>query len=302
MVFVRTVLFLATTTLLSAQAILPETDSPAATFRSDTRLVVLNVSVIGPDGNMVNGIPRSAFSVFEDDQPQQISTFRQEDVPVSLGLIIDNSASMKEKRDRVAAAALAMIRVSNPQDEVFVVHFNEEPTLVQDFTNNLGQLEASLKKLQSSGETAMRDAVRLGIEHLRTKGTKDKKVLLVVTDGEDNSSIETLSHVVRVAHQSNVIVYGIGLLGSEEPRSAGRARKALEELTSETGGRSWFPAEVSEIAGITPEIAHEIRNQYVIGYNPSNLAADGSFRKVRVEVNHPNVQVRTRSGYYAPRD
>jgi Ca-activated chloride channel homolog len=302
MVFVRTVLFLATAALLSAQPILPETESPAATFRSDTRLVVLNVSVIGPDGNIVNGIPRSAFSVFEDDQRQPISIFRQEDVPVSLGLIIDNSASMKDKRDRVAAAALAMIRASNREDEVFVVHFNEEPSLVQDFTNSLGQLEASLNKLQSSGETAMRDAVRLGIEHLRTKGKKDKKVLLVVTDGEDNSSIETLSHVVRVAHQSDVIVYGIGLLGSEEPDSAGRARKALEELTTATGGRSWFPAEVSEIAGITPEIAHEIRNQYVIGYTPSNLAADGSFRKVRVEVSYPNVQVRTRSGYYAPRD
>jgi Ca-activated chloride channel homolog len=300
-VFLRTVPFFAAVALVSAQPIFPET-APAATFRSEARLVVLNVSVIGADGKIVNNIPRSTFTVFENDEPQQITVFRQEDIPVSLGLVIDNSASMKEKRDRVAAAALAMIKASNPQDEVCVIHFNEEARLVQDFTGNLQQLESSLNKIQSSGETAMRDAVRLGIEHLRTKGRRDKKVLVVVTDGDDNDSIETLSHLVRAAQQSDVIVYGIGLLGSEEPHAADRARKALEELTSETGGRAWFPSQVADIARITPEIAHEIRNQYVIGYTPADLAADGSFRRLRVEVNYPHVQVRARSGYYAPRD
>jgi|SRR5579871_971026 len=290
-----------TVLLLAAQQAEPESQ-PVATFRSDARLVVLNVSVIGPDGKIVNGIPKSAFSVYENDEPQQIGVFRQEDVPVSMGLVIDNSASMKEKRDRVAAAALALMKASNPQDEVFVIHFNEEPTLVQDYTSNVRQLETSLNKLQSSGETAMRDAVRMGIEHLRTKGRKDKRVLLVVTDGDDNSSIETLSHVVQASHQSDVIVYGIGLLGKEEPSAAARAKKALDELTTATGGRAWFPTDVAEIGQITPEIAHEIRNQYVVGYTPTNLAADGSFRRVRVEVSQPNVQVRTRAGYYAPRD
>jgi len=284
-----------------AQQVLPDS-APAATFRTDTRLVVLNVSVIGPDGNIVNNLPKSAFSVFENNETQQISVFRQEDVPVSMGLIIDNSASMKEKRDRVAAAALALIKASNPQDEVFIINFNEEPTMVQDFTSSLRQLETSLNKIQSSGETAMRDAVRTGIEHLRAKGRKDKKVLLVITDGDDNSSIETLSHVVQVAHQADVIVYGIGLLGGEQPAAAERAKKALDTLTMATGGRAWFPAQVAEVSRITPEIAHEIRNQYIVGYTPTNLAADGSFRKVRVEVNYPNVQVRTRAGYYAPRD
>ena len=284
-----------------AQQVLPDS-APAATFRTDTRLVVLNVSVIGPDGNIVNNLPKAAFSVFENNETQQISVFRQEDVPVSMGLIIDNSASMKGKRDRVAAAALALIKASNPQDEVFIINFNEEPTLVQDFTSSLRQLETSLNKIQSSGETAMRDAVRMGIEHLRAKGRKDKKVLLVITDGDDNSSIETLSHVVQVAHQADVIVYGIGLLGGEQPAAAERAKKALDALTTATGGRAWFPAQVAEVSRITPEIAHEIRNQYIVGYTPTNLAADGSFRKVRVEVNYPNVQVRTRAGYYAPRD
>jgi len=290
-----------TAALLLAQQAATD-NAPAATFRSDTRLVVLNVSAIGPDGKIVNNIPQSAFSVFEDDVRQQISLFSQEDVPVSLGLIIDNSASMKEKRERVAAAALAMMRASNPKDEVFVIHFNEEPTLVQEFTSNPQQLEASLKKIQSSGETAMRDAVRMGIEHLRAKARKDKKVLLVITDGEDNSSIETMPHLVQTAYQSDVIVYGIGLLGAEEPASAARARKAIEQLTTATGGRAWFPMAVSECIQITPEIAHEIRNQYVLAYTPTNLSADGTFRKVRVEVNYPDVQVRTRAGYYAPKD
>lgn len=293
---------LISTALVSAQAVLPDS-APAATFRSDTRLVVLNVSAIGSDGKIVNGIPQGAFSVYEDGTRQEISLFRQEDVPVSLGLIIDNSESMKEKHDRVAASALDLMKASNPEDEVFVIHFNEEPTLVQEFTSNVRQLENGLNKISSNGETAMRDAVRMGIEHLRSKGRKDKKVLLVITDGDDNASLETVSHMVEAAQLSNVIVYGIGLLGSEPPAAAERAKKALTELTIATGGRAWFPSEVAEVARITPEIAHEIRNQYILGYNPSNAATDGSFRKVRVEVNSPNVvQVRTRSGYYAPKE
>ena len=286
---------------LSAQTKTAELE-PITTFRTDTRLVVLNVSVLGPDGNIVKGIPKTAFSVFENGEKQEIGVFRQEDVPISLGLVIDNSASMRDKRERVAASALELMKASNPEDEVFVIHFNEEPKLVQDFTSDVNQLERSLRKIDSAGETAMRDALHEGIEHLRSKGKKDKKVLLVVTDGEDNSSLETLQHLVRVAQQTDVIIYGIGLLGGEEPQSAGRAKKALDELTLATGGRTWFPSDVAEITKITPEIAHEIRNQYVVGYTPTNLAADGTFRKVRVDVSVPNVQVRTRSGYYAPRE
>ncbi|HJT86326.1 MAG TPA: VWA domain-containing protein [Bryobacteraceae bacterium] len=274
--------------------------TPLTTFRLDTRLVVLNVSVLGPDGNIVKGIPESAFSVFEDGQKQEIKVFRQEDVPISLGLIVDNSESMGSKRERVISAVRALMEASNHDDEVFVVNFNENPKLVQDFTSNVSLLEASLRKIDAAGETAMRDALREGLEHLRVKGRKDKKVLLVVTDGEDNASVEAQQHLVQVAYQSNVIIYAIGLLGGEQPQSAERARKSLEELTLATGGRAWFPADVAEITQITPEIAHEIRNQYVVGYEPANQANDGAFRKIRVEVNVPDVHVRTRSGYYAP--
>ena len=271
-----------------------------ATFRTDSRLVVLNVSVFDQSGKVVRDLPKSVFTVYENGEKQTVSTFRQEDVPISLGLIIDTSASMTDKRDRVASAALAMVKASNPQDEVFIINFNESALLAKDFTSDTKDLETALHNLDVKGETAMRDALLLGIEHLRHHAHRDKKVLLVVTDGEDNSSMETQAHLVEVAQQNNVIIFAIGLLGAEEPASAARAKKQLVELTEQTGGRSWFPNDVAEIANITPQIAHEIRDQYILAYTPTNQATDGSFRKVRVEVNMPGAVVRTRSGYYAP--
>jgi Ca-activated chloride channel homolog len=286
---------------LAALSLSAQDPPPVATFRSDTRLVVLNVSVFDKAGRVVKGLAKSAFTVQEDGVSQEVKVFRQEDVPVALGLVIDSSASMKDKRDRVAGAALALVKASNPEDEVFVATFSEDAVIAQDFTSSIPALEKSLRAIGSRGETAMRDALRLGIEHLRIKGKKDKKVLLVVTDGDDNSSLLSQQALVQVAQRNNVIVYGVGLLGAEAPEGAARARKALEELTLATGGRSWFPQDVAEIERIAPEIAHEVRNQYIVGYTPTNEAADGSFRTVRVEVSAPEVTVRTRSGYYAPK-
>jgi VWFA-related protein len=272
-----------------------------ATFRTGTRLVVLNVSVFDQNGKIVKDLGKSAFTVYENGEKQKLNVFRQDDVPISLGLIIDTSASMTDKRDRVASAALAMVKGSNAEDEVFIINFNESAVLAKDFTNNTKDLESALRNLDPKGETAMRDALLLGIEHLRHRAHRDKRVLLVVTDGEDNSSAETQAHLVEVAQQNDVIIYAIGLLGAEEPESAARAKKQLKELTQQTGGQSWFPNDVAEIANITPEIAHEIRNQYILAYEPTNLATDGSFRKIRVDVDIPGAGVRTRAGYYAPR-
>ncbi len=275
-------------------------ENPVTTFRTETNLVSLNVSVFDSQGQIVKGLPQSAFTVYEDGQKQEIKVFRQEDVPISLGLVIDASASMFNKRDRVNSAAVAMMKASNSDDEVFVITFNEAAFVAQDFTSNVKQLETSLRKIESKGETAMRDALALGLDHLRTHAKKDKKVLLVITDGEDNSSIQKQEHLIRTAHLSNVIIYGIGILGSEQPASAQRAKASLDALTLATGGRSWFPNDVAETEKITPEIAHEIRNQYVIGYTPPDSANNG-FRSIRVEVNVPNATVRTRSGYYPGR-
>jgi Ca-activated chloride channel family protein len=271
---------------------------PVTTFRTESNLVSLNVSVFDKEGRIVKGLPQSAFTVYEDGQKQDIKLFRQEDVPISLGLVVDSSASMFNKRDRVNSAAVAMMKASNPDDEVFVITFNEVALVTQDFTSNVKQLESSLQKVEPKGETAMRDALALGLDYLRSHSKKDKKVLLVLTDGEDNSSIEKQDHLIRAAHLTNAIIYGIGILGSEQPASAARAKASLDALTLATGGRSWYPGDAAETEKITPEIAHVIRNQYVIGYTPENTAAGAGFRTIRVDVNVPGVTVRTRSGYY----
>lgn len=280
------------TALLFAQ------ENPVTTFRTESNLVSLNVSIFDKEGKVVKGLPQSAFTVYEDNQKQTIKVFRQEDVPISLGLVIDTSASMLNKRDRVNSAALAMVKASNPDDEVFVIRFSDEPLIAQDFTSDFKQLETSLHKFDSKGETAMRDALSLGLDHLRAHSRKDKKVLLVITDGEDNSSIQKQDNLIRAAHLNNVIIFGIGILGAEQPASAQRAKASLDALTLATGGRSWFPDNLADIDRITPEIAHEIRNQYVIGYTPENAAASTAFRTVRVDVSVPDLTVRTRSGYY----
>ena len=285
--------------LLPCAAWTQDGQPPLATFRSESDLVVLNVSVFDKDGNIVKGLKAADFTVYENGQKQEIKLFRQEDVPISLGLVIDDSASMKEKRDRVNSAALSMVRASNPQDEIFILNFNEDSQITQDFTSDIHRLEQSLHTSHPMGQTAMRDALVVGLDHLRAHAKNDKKVLVVVTDGEDNSSIEPQARLVDAAQHMDTIIYAIGLLGSEEPAAAQRARAHLEELTRATGGRAWFPNDISEIQRITPEIAHEIRNQYVLGYTPTNTAADGTYRKLRVDVDVPGVTVRTRAGYYA---
>ena len=298
----RVVVMLSWGWVLAATAVAQDAEPlkvPEATFRAGTDLVALNVSAFDERGQMINGLPKSAFSVSENGVQQTISVFRQEDVPVSLGLIIDVSGSMDKKRERVISSTLAMIRASNPQDEVCSIYFNEAADLVQDFTSDIGLLTRSLRSIRPQGGTAMRDAVLLGIDHMRAYAKRDKRVLVVITDGEDNASYATQRQLAEAARQNNVIVYAIGLLGEEIPRSAIAARRALEELTVATGGRSWFPYDFGDIEAITPEIAHEIRNQYIVGYSPTDATKDGKWRAITVELNVPGATVRTRSGYYA---
>ncbi|MCU1272773.1 MAG: hypothetical protein JWO48_204 [Bryobacterales bacterium] len=283
------------------------TEQPATseefTFRSDTRLVDLPATVVDKEGHLVLNLPKSAFTVYENGVKQHITMFRHEDVPVSLGLVIDNSASMHDKRAKVASAAVALVAASNPQDEVFIMNFNDEATLEKDYTNDIKTLEEALKTINSKGGTAMRDALRMGVEHLKHGGKKEKKIVLVVTDGEDNASVETLDHLIKEGQQTGVIIYGIGLLSDDEPREAEHAKRALDALTFATGGQVWYPKELSEVDGIAREVAHEIRNQYILGYTPSNQALDGSFRKIRVAVNAPGDPIaRTRTGYYASKE
>jgi Ca-activated chloride channel family protein len=295
--------------ILLAQQSLPQSKPPTnsapvqpdvATFSSDTNLVVLHASVVDKNGKLLTNIPKSAFKVFEDGVEQPVKQFLREDVPVSMGIIIDNSGSMRDKRTKVAAASLALVKASNPEDEVFLVNFNDEAYLDQPFTSDTKKLEQALDKLDSRGGTAMRDAISMSIDYLKESGKKDKKVLMVVTDGNDNTSNMTLEQLIRKARQSEIVIYTIGLLAEEEPRDARQAKKALKVLTENSGGIDYYPKDVSEVERITPQIARDIRGQYMIAYVPTNAAFDGSYRKISVTVNaNGRPTVRTRPGRYA---
>ncbi len=269
-------------------------------FRADTRLVVLHASVVDRNGKLLTNLPRSAFRVYEDNVEQQIKIFRREDVPVSMGLVIDNSGSMRDKRQKVEAAAIQLVKASNPQDEVFIVNFNDDAYLDVEFTSDIHQMEEGIARIDSRGGTAMRDAILLSVDHLREKGKHDKKVLFVVTDGNDNASEITLEKLVQRLQQTEVVVYAIGLLSEEDKREARRARRALDAITQATGGLAFYPESLEEVNKIALQIAHDIRNQYIIAYSPTNQVLDGSYRQIRVTVSGPNRPVvRTRTGYYA---
>lgn len=287
---------------ISSQTPAPTPDGPV-TFSTDTRLVVLPVSVSDKSGKLVTNLSRQAFKVYENGAEQAIKIFRREDVPISLGIIIDNSGSMRDKRQKVETASLDLVKASNPQDEVFVVNFNDEAYLDVPFTNEIKKLEEGVARIDSRGGTAMRDAISMSIDYLKEKGKKDKKVLLVVTDGNDTASSGTLEKMIDKARNSEVLIYAIGLLNEEERREAKKAKRALDAITRESGGLSFYPKDASEVDKIALQVAQDIRNQYTIAYSPSIQALDGSFRQIKVIVNgagHPTV--RTRTGYYASPD
>ncbi len=276
----------------------PPVEDPV--FRADTRLVILPVSVADKSGKLVTDIPQKSFKVFENGIEQPIKIFRREDVPVSLGIIIDNSGSMREKRQKVEIASMDLVKASNPQDEVFIVNFNDDAWLDVPFTSDLKRLEDGVAKIDSRGGTAMRDAINLSLDYLKKEGKRQKKALLVITDGNDNASGVSLEKLVNRAQQDEVLIYAIGLLNEEERREAKIAKRALDELTHDSGGLSFYPKGLAEVDQLALQVAREIRNQYTIAYSPTVQAMDGSFRQIKVTVNaagHP--VVRTRTGYYA---
>ena len=283
----------------------PPSGAPAErpTFTADTRLVVLPVSVADKSGKLVTNLTQKAFKVYENGVEQPIKVFKREDVPISLGIIIDNSGSMREKRQKVEIASLDLVKASNPQDEVFIVNFNDDAYLDVEFTNDIKAMEQGVARIDSRGGTAMRNAISMSIDYLKEKGKNHKKVLLVVTDGNDNASTITLERLVDKARQSEVLLYAIGLLNEEERREARVAKRALNALSHESGGLAFYPKGVAEVDSIALQVAHEIRNQYTIAYSPLVQAMDGSFRQIKVVVNAPgHPQVRTRTGYYATPD
>jgi VWFA-related protein len=273
------------------------------TFRSDTRLVVLPISVADKSGKLITNLTQQSFKVYENGAEQPIKLFKREDVPVSIGIIIDNSGSMRDKRQKVETASIDLVKASNPRDEVFIVNFNDEAYLDVEMTSDMKKLEEGVSRIDSRGGTAMRDAISMSIDYLKEKGKKDKKVLLVVTDGNDTASTGSLEKLIDKTRQGEVLVFAIGLLNEEERREAKKAKRALDEITRESGGLSFYPKDLAEVDRIAQEVAHEIRNQYTIAYSPTVQNLDGSFRQIRVTVNAPGHPVaRTRTGYYATPD
>ncbi len=305
----------------AAQQTPPANPAPATepahkeyTIPVDVNLVVLHATVLDKDQRTVDDLKQANFKVYEDGVPQNISVFSHADIPVTMGIVIDDSGSMKTKRQAVNAAALTFVKTSNPQDQVFVVNFNDSPYLDTpgDFAANIEELKAALDKIDSRGGTALYDAVMASLDHLK-RGNRDRKVVLVVTDGEDNSSRYSFEELLRYAQKSNATIYTIGLLGDEEPdglfklhgRGPKLAAKILQRLGAATGGLPYFPKSLEEVESICSEIARDIRNQYTLAYYPLNKKKDGTFRSVRVEAlsanKHSRLIVRTSPGYYAPK-
>jgi Ca-activated chloride channel family protein len=274
------------------------------TLRRNVDEVVLNCTVVDNHGHLVNDLTKEDFTVFEDNAPQAIISFQHSDLPVSMGILVDNSGSMRDKRAAVVTAALDLVRASNPDDEAFVVNFSDEAFLDQDFTSSIAKLSQGLGHIQAAGGTALYDAVVAAANHLAEGARHPKQVLLIITDGEDDaSSLNLVQTIHRVQDLQGPVVYSIGLLfGSDNTAGeVNRARRALIELSAETGGLAFFPRSLSDVDSVAAEVARDIRNQYTIGYHSTIPMSKGGYRTVRVDArapHHGRLYVRTRSGYY----
>jgi Ca-activated chloride channel family protein len=316
-------LFLSPPTLAQNQNPLPPSSIPnlppppgqepkgGSAIKATVDLVVLHVTIADEAGQFVPDLKKNDFKVFENKIEQNISVFAREDIPVTMGLVIDNSGSMREKREQVNAAAMTFVKTSNPQDEAFVVNFNDEYYLDTDgdFTSDQKDLENALSRIDTRGSTALYDAVIGSLDHLK-KGHKDKRVLLVITDGDDDASRKSLSDTMKAAEQSNAAIYAIGVFSPDDRKNdkkmVRRATKELKELAEVTGGLAYFPETLDEVKPVCEQVARDIRNQYTIGYYPSNAVKDGTFRPVQVQLvsteGHGKLSVRTRTGYYAQKE
>ena len=273
------------------------------TIRINVELVVLHATVLNRKHLPVAGLGKADFQVYEDGVLQEIESFSHEDIPVTVGLVIDNSGSMLPKRTEVIAAALAFVRSSNTKDQLFLVNFNEHVTFglpaTMPFSDNVAQSEVALSTITANGKTALYDAVAVALEHLK-KGKRDKQVLIVISDGADNASQHNAAQVLVTAKQSEAIIYTIAIYEQDDPD---RDPGSLKQLAKATGGEAFLPRSVKDATAICERIARDIRNQYTLTYTPTNIKYNGNYRSIQVKAGVPGGEhlfVRTRAGYYAP--
>jgi Ca-activated chloride channel homolog len=279
-------------------------DNGKYTLQRNVDEVVLNATVLDDHQHMVTTLAKDDFKVFEDGVAQTITSFQHQDIPISLGILVDNSGSMRTKRQAVNSSALDLVHASNPEDESFVVNFSDEAYIDQDFTSNVNKLRDGLSHIDSKGGTALYDAIMASADYLTKNAKRPKQVLLVITDGEDNASSTTLEETVRrIQDLQGPVVYAIGLLFDDSGggRETRRAKRALEMLANETGGVAFFPKNLSQVDEIAAEVARDIREQYTIGYHSGKPMTQGGFRAVHVDAKakgYGKLNVRTKSGYY----
>lgn len=280
-------------------------DSGSFRISVDVALVVLHVTVSDRKGGFVSDLGEQNFVVYEDGVPQGIRVFRNEDTPVTVGLVVDHSTTMWPKLEEVLTAARTFVRSSNPEDEMFVVNFNENVSLglpsTLRFTSNSAVLESAIMALPMGGQTALYDAIAKALEELEA-GSRDKKVLIVISDGGDNKSTKSLDQVMQLAGRSSAVIYTVGIYDQDDPsRNLGMLRR----LAQTTGGEAFFPKQFFELVSICEHIARDIRHQYTIGYVPTKLTRDGAQRAIRVVARakgNDRLTVRTRTGYIAVGD
>ena len=269
-------------------------------FKKEVREVILQATVVDEQKRLVTKLDRTTFTTFEDGVPQLTTSFHLDDVPVAMGIVIDNSGSMRAKREKVNQAVLNLIRASNPNDETFVVNFSQDSYLDQDFTSDINLLQQALQQVSTRGSTALYDAIVASVVHLNNNTRVERKVLLVITDGRDNASQQTLQEASRRLQQKDgPTLYAIGLLGDELQQSDSRA---LQSLADSTGGVAFFPTSLDEVDNITRTVARDMHSQYTIGYKPTNHSQNAGYRVIEVKAQargYHKLTVRTRSGYYA---
>jgi Ca-activated chloride channel family protein len=277
---------------------------PGERFRVNVNLVLIPLTVTDSMDRLVTGLERENFFVYEDNHLQTIKSFSSEDAPVSIGVIFDMSGSMSDKILRARDSILEFMKTSNPQDEFFVVGFNDRPELIEDFTSSTEQIEERLANVKAGHRTALLDAIYFGLDKMK-QAKYERRALLVVSDGGDNRSRYTEGEVRSVVRESGVQIYSIGIFDAEAATTEERTGPILlDDISNETGGRLFKVDDVSEMGDIAAKISAELRNEYVLGYSPSNIRHDGKWRKVKVKLvppqGLPSLTVHARNGYYAP--
>jgi Ca-activated chloride channel family protein len=282
-------------------------DIHVAPLHVDVNMVLVNVTVTDPFDRIVTGLDQTNFEVFDEKVEQKIASFSTEDAPISVGLIFDSSGSMSDKIQKSKEAALQFFKTSNPQDEFMLINFSDRPNLVTGFTSKFEDIQDRLLFVKAGGRTALLDAIYLGLSEMK-KATTNRRALLVISDGGDNHSRYTENDIKRAVRESDVQIYTVGIFEplasrGRTPEEAG-GPSLLADLAEVSGGRMFSVEDANELPDIAEKISIELRNQYVIGYHPSNLVRDGRWRRIKVKLDPPRglppLQVYARTGYYAP--